>query len=88
MKEKYNVTNASQIQAVKDKKMQTCRKKLWCRLSSPGKSHKDKMEQTCEEKYGYKNPQQNADISEKTSKNAYLLKQYIFPNGNKIWSRL
>ena len=53
-------------------------------ISSSVKSNNPKIEQTCVEKYGFKNPQQNAHISEKASRNAYLLKPFIFPNGNKI----
>lgn len=33
------------------------------------------------DKYGAENPQQNAEVSEKASKNAYKAYDYIFPSG-------
>ena len=40
-----------------------------------------KMKNTCLEKYGVEHPLQNAEVSEKASKNAYKVKNYTFPSG-------
>lgn len=41
----------------------------------------EKVKTTCMEKYGCENPSQNAEVSEKASKNAYKSYDYIFPSG-------
>jgi hypothetical protein len=43
-----------------------------------------KIQQTNLERYGVKNTLQDPDIAEKSSKNAYSLKKYIFPSGFEI----
>ena len=44
----------------------------------------EKMKNTMLEKYGVNYPLQNKDIMEKSSKNCYKLKSFIFPSGNEI----
>jgi len=42
---------------------------------------KEKIKSTNIERYGFENPSQNAEISEKTLKNSYKAKDYLFPSG-------
>lgn len=51
-------------------------------LQSDDKKEKSKI--TCMEKYGVVHPMHDPIISEKASKNSYLLKKYTFPSGNII----
>jgi hypothetical protein len=43
-----------------------------------------KSQNTCLEKYGVEHAIQNAEIAERTSKNSYRTKAYIFPSGKQI----
>jgi hypothetical protein len=42
---------------------------------------KEKIKSTNLKRYGFENSAQNAEIAEKTSKNAYKAKDYVFPSG-------
>jgi hypothetical protein len=42
---------------------------------------KERTKKTCFKKYGTEHPTQNAEVSEKQSKNAYKAYDYIFPSG-------
>ena len=42
---------------------------------------KEKIKATCLEKYGVEYAMQNAEVMEKSSKNAYKSKEYIYPSG-------
>ena len=42
---------------------------------------RNKIETTCVEKYGTKNPMQNSEIFEKNQKARFKMKEYIFPSG-------
>jgi len=52
----------------------------YCR-SCTNKFTLDKNKATNLERYGVEHPMQNAEVSEKASKNAYKLKQYTWPSG-------
>jgi hypothetical protein len=42
---------------------------------------REKVKQTCLQKYGVTSPLQTTEVMDKASKNAYKLKEYIFPSG-------
>ena len=42
---------------------------------------KEKGKQTCLKNYGVEHPTQNTEIMEKCFKNAYKLKEFVFPSG-------
>lgn len=81
---KYGVPFATQNKDVQEKAKQT---NLFKRgVEYPGQSEevKEKTKQTCLKKYGVPHPSQNAEVSERASKNAYALKDFIFPCGSVV----
>ena len=52
----------------------------FCKIHAVENRNK-KVKATCMEKYGCEYPSQNAEVSEKASKNAYKSYDYIFPSG-------
>ena len=46
--------------------------------------YREHFKKICMEKYGVENPQQNPEIAEKSSKNSYRKKSYVFPSGKEI----
>lgn len=79
--EKYGVEHTLQVKEFRDKGKQTCIKKYGVEHISQSEEYKEKVKQTCLEKYGVEHPFQFQDIMEKASKNAFKLKEYIFPSG-------
>lgn len=79
--EKYGVEFTTQAKIVKDNIKKACLEKYGVEHISLIKEVKEKTKQTCLKKYGVETPAQNPDIAEKQSKNAYKLKEYIFPSG-------
>lgn len=79
--EKYGVEFTTQSKKVKDKIKQVCLEKYGVEHISRIKEIKDKTKQTCLKKYGVEAPGQNKEIMEKSSKNAYKLKEFVFPSG-------
>ena len=45
------------------------------------KEIKQKIKDTNMDRYGCENPMQNAEVAEKASKNAYKVKDYVYPSG-------
>ncbi len=78
---KYGVENVSQNAEIRNKVKQTNLKKYGVENQFQSEEVKDKIKQTNLEKYGVEYASQNAIISEKTSKNAYKSKDYIFSSG-------
>ena len=79
--EKYGVENISQNSKIRKKIKETNLEKYGVENVFQSEEIKDKIKSTCLEKYGVEYASQNAIISEKTSKNAYKLKDYIFSSG-------
>jgi hypothetical protein len=97
--EKYGVENPSQNENIKIKKEETCMKNYGVKSPFQMEETKqknrlvmvenkkdiiEKSKNTCLEKYGVEHPAQNPEIMAKCSKNAYKLKDYTLPSGNKI----
>lgn len=97
--ERYGVEHPSQNENIKAKKEQTCLKNHGVKspfqldenkqknrlvMIENKKDIMTKSKKTCLKKYGVEHPSQNAEIMAKCSKNAYKLKDYIFPSGNVI----
>jgi hypothetical protein len=79
--EKYGVEHSTQSKEVKDKIKASVLKNYGVEHISYSKDIKDKTKKTCLIKYGVEAPSQSKEIMEKISKNAYKLKDYIFPSG-------
>ena len=82
--EKYGVDNILKLESVIQKRKQRCLEKYGNEIPLKTEYGKQIFRQTCLEKYGVENPQQNADIANKSSKNSYRRKSYTFPSGNQI----
>lgn len=68
MKEKYGVENISQLQSMKDKKVQKSLEKYGVENVAQSKEVKDKMKETCLEKYGVVYASQAEEVAKKVSK--------------------
>ena len=77
----YGVLNPMQSDNIKQKSRQTCIEIYGTEHPLQNEKIKQKSKQTCLQRYGVEYPNQNSDIMEKNSKNAYKLKEYIFPSG-------
>ena len=79
--EKYGVESYSQTKECQDKTKQTCLYKYGTESFLQTEEFKEKSKLTCLKKYGTEYSIQTTEIMEKASKNAYKLKDYIFPSG-------
>ena len=81
--EKYGdgITNAFQVEEVKEKSKQTLKKNTGYDHNSQNPETKRKKVKTCLDRYKCKHPMQNADIAENASKKAYKVKEYRMPSG-------
>ena len=75
------VENPSQSEEVKEKKKATCFKNLGVEHSFQSEEVREKSKATSLKRYGVEHPMHNAEVMEKASKNAYNLKDYIYPSG-------
>ena len=80
----YGVKNISQSNIIKNKKIEKSLHKYGTEHVFQSQEVKDKSKECSLNKYGVEYPMQNAEVSEKSSKNAYKLKDFIFPCGNII----
>jgi hypothetical protein len=80
----YGVEYSMQSEIVKNKSKETCLKKYGVEHQMLLLETHNKIRQTCLKKYGVENPQQVPEIAERTSKNSYKRKIYIFASGNQI----
>jgi hypothetical protein len=81
---KYGFECNSKSQELKDKYKQTCLEKYGIDSHTKDKGVKEKIKQSNIIKYGVENVMQNTEVMEKSSKNAYKLKDYVFPSGKII----
>ena len=82
--ERYGVEHILQCEYIKEKIKKNNLEKYGVEYTSQLEDVKEKAKQSNLRKYGVEYPQQNSEISEKLSKNAYNLKNYIFPSGKII----
>jgi glutathione peroxidase-family protein len=82
--EKYGVEYALQSQEIRQQIKDTCLEKYGFENPFQNEEIKDKIKETCLEKYGVEHVMQNTEVAEKSSKNAYKLKEYTLPSGNII----
>ncbi len=78
---KYGVKCNLMLETNKEKVKNTNLKKYGVECALQSELIKNKSKQTNIEKYGVEYPNQNADIMEKTQKNAKKYKEYTFPSG-------
>lgn len=81
---KYGVECNSKSNELKNKYKQTCLQKYGCESHTQNEIIKQKIKQSNILKYGVENVMHNVDIMEKSSKNAYKLKEYKFISGKII----
>jgi len=81
---KYGFECNSKSQELKDKYKKTCLEKYGIDSHTKVKGVKEKIKQSNIVKYGVENVMQNTEVMEKSSKNAYKLKDYVFPSGKII----
>jgi hypothetical protein len=81
---KYGVEYPSQSEEFREKCKQNWIKKYGLGYSIQTEESKAKSKQTCLIKYGVEHPNQNIEIMEKNSKNAYKLKEYVYPSGKIV----
>jgi hypothetical protein len=83
--EKYGTTNPRQHnKAVRQKAEATNLAKYGSENAFGSDQIKQQIRNTNMIKYGVEYPNQNADIMDKTSKNAYKVKEYVFPSGKVV----
>jgi hypothetical protein len=82
--DRYGFEHAAQAEECKEKYKETCLSKYGFKYATQTEEFKEKSRQTCLNKYGVKYAMQNPDIMEKASKNAYKLKEYVYPSGKVI----
>lgn len=82
--ESHGVKTAFEIEGVKEKIENTNLERYGAKNPFQSEELKQKIIETNIKKYGVKNPSQNAEIAQKNKKNAYKLKDYIFPSGKII----
>ncbi len=80
--EKYGVEYPIQLKEIQEKGKQTNLEKYGVEYITQSKEIQEKTKKTNLERYGVEHPSQNKEIAEKGSKNAYKLKEFIFPCGN------
>jgi len=81
---RYGVENISQLENIKNKKKETTIKNYGVEHNSQCQLIKDKKIVTSIKNYGVEYPHQCKEVMEKTSKNAYKIKEFCFPSGNII----
>jgi len=79
--EKYGVEHYSQSQQMKEQTKETSLKKYGVDHYTKTQEFKDRYKETCLQKYGVENSSQNKEIMDKIIKNAYKLKDFVFPSG-------
>jgi hypothetical protein len=79
--EKYGVQYYSQSQKIQEQIKETSLHKYGVEHYTQTQEFKERYKATCLEKYGVENSSQNTEIMEKIIKNAYKLKEYVFPSG-------
>lgn len=80
--ERFGESSYSKTEECKEKIKESNMEKYNVEYTSQLKEVRDKCKKTCLERYGCEYNSQNAEISEKQSKNAYKLKEFVFPCGN------
>ena len=80
----YGVEHPSQSKEIKQRCKETILKKYGVENYSQTDEFKEKCKQTSLKKYGVEHPHQCEEIMEKASKNAYKIKDFIFPSGKLI----
>ena len=78
--DRYGVENPLSNEEVKQKVINTNLKRYGVKYPSQNKEIRSKIIKTFCEKFGVENPMQNKDIAEKSSKNSYNVKKYVFPS--------
>jgi len=81
---RYGFECNSKSEELKSKYKQTCLEKYGTYSHTKDAGVKEKIKQSNMSKYGVENVMHNTDVMEKSSKNAYKLKEYIFPSGKII----
>jgi hypothetical protein len=81
---KYGVDSILKLENTIEKRKQACIDKYGDEIPLKTEYGKQTFRKTCLEKYGVENPSQNPELAEKTSKNCYRRKTYIFPSGKEI----
>ena len=79
--EKYGVEYYSQTKDIKEQIKETSLEKYGVEHYTQSQDFKERYKKTCLEKYGVENSSQNTEVMEKIIKNAYKLKEYVFPSG-------
>lgn len=80
----HGVENPMYNEDIKEKLRQTNLEKYGVDNVFQNKEIKQKIKDSNLEKYGFESAMQNSEVSEKSSKNAYLAKDYQFPSGKKV----
>jgi len=81
---KYGTECNSKSEELKNKYKQTCLSKYGCESHLQNDDIKQKIKNTNIIKYGVENVMHNEEIMDKSSKNAYKVKEYKFKSGNII----
>jgi len=79
--EKYGVEYYVNSQQMKEQTKETSLKKYGVDHYTKTQEFKDRYKETCLQKYGVENSSQNKEIMDKIIKNAYKLKNFVFPSG-------
>lgn len=79
--EKYGVEHYGQSQQMRVQAKETSLEKYGVDHYTKTQEFKDRYKETCLEKYGVENSSQNKEIMDKIIKNAYRLKDFVFPSG-------
>ncbi len=82
--EKYGVDNILKLECVIQKRKKSCMDKYGNEIPLKTELGKQIVKQTCLEKYNVEYPNQVPEIAEKSAKNSYRKKTYIFPSGKEI----
>jgi hypothetical protein len=82
--EKYGVDNILKLEYVIQQRKQSCMDKYGNEIPLKTELGKQIVKQTCLEKYNVEYPNQVPRIAEKSAKNSYRKKTYIFPSGKEI----
>lgn len=82
--EKYGVKHYFSSELIKEKIKATNLEKYGTEYYLQSEDKQEKSKLTCMKKYGTEHHMQDPTISEKTSKNSYLTKEYKFPSGKII----
>lgn len=80
----HGVEHPQQLINIRHKSKQTCLNNYGVEHNSQCQEIKDKKIATCLKNHGVEHPSQNQEIAEKSFKNGFNVKSFVFPSGNKI----